>query len=220
MNRWEPDVQSTRAHLPGADSKIVFDKFRVVKHLHDAVDQVRRAEHRALKRAEDDWLMRLRGHEPGPAAGLPGAAAAGSPGRPGQDWTLKERFRAFWDYRYLGAARRFFMRWFWRATHSRLTPVARVAKLIQRHRPNLLTYLRHRVTNAGLEGVNAVIHNYRPEYEADRQRFREGRVCCLAGSRTPGAVDPQPRANPPVVVGVRECVAGRWRRRVMGAAIG
>lgn len=140
MDMWEPYVQSTQAHLPGEDSKIVFDKFHVVKHLHDAVDQVRRAEHRAPKRAEDDrltgskylWLVRPRGMSPG-------------------------QRRAFRDYRYLGAARRFFARWFWRAMHSRLTPVAKVAKLIQRHLPNLLTYLRHRITKAGLEGVNAVI---------------------------------------------------------------
>jgi transposase len=35
--------------------------------------------------------------------------------------------------------------------------VAKVAKLIERHLPNLLTYLRHRITNAGFEAVNAVI---------------------------------------------------------------
>ena len=35
--------------------------------------------------------------------------------------------------------------------------MAAVAKLIQRHLLNLLTYLRHRLTNADLEGVNAVI---------------------------------------------------------------
>jgi transposase len=35
--------------------------------------------------------------------------------------------------------------------------MAAVAKLIQRHLPNLLTDLRHRLTNAGLEGLNAVI---------------------------------------------------------------
>jgi hypothetical protein len=29
---------------------------------------------------------------------------------------------------------------------------------MQRHLPNLLTYLRHRLTNGGLEVVNAVIH--------------------------------------------------------------
>ena len=70
---------------------------------------------------------------------------------------LKERFRTFWEYRYPGAARTFFTRWFWRATHSRLKPMAAVAKLIQPHLPNLLTYLRHRLTNAGLEGLNAII---------------------------------------------------------------
>jgi transposase len=50
MDMWEPYVQSTRAYLSEADAKIVFDKFHVVKHLHDAVDQVRRREHRTLKR--------------------------------------------------------------------------------------------------------------------------------------------------------------------------
>ncbi|MDR7486623.1 MAG: transposase, partial [Armatimonadota bacterium] len=72
-------------------------------------------------------------------------------------WALKERFRPFWEYTYRGAAQRFFARWFWRATHSRLQPVAEVAKLIRRHLPNILTYLRHRITNAGLEAVNAMI---------------------------------------------------------------
>jgi len=44
----------------------VFDKSHVVKHLHDAVDKVRRTEHRALKRGRDArltgsrylWLVR------------------------------------------------------------------------------------------------------------------------------------------------------------------
>jgi transposase len=75
----------------------------------------------------------------------------------GRAWALKERFRTFWAYRYPGAARTFFARGFWRATHSRLKPMAAVAKLIQRHLPNLRTYVRHGLTNAGLEAVNAVI---------------------------------------------------------------
>ena len=75
----------------------------------------------------------------------------------GRAWALKERFRTFWAYRSPGAARKFFTRWFWRATHSRLKPMAAVAKLMQRHLPNLLTYARHGLTNAGLEAVNAVI---------------------------------------------------------------
>lgn len=72
-------------------------------------------------------------------------------------WLLKEQLRRFWDYRAAGHARRFFRRWFWRATHSRLRPVAAVARMIRHHLPNLLTCLTHRVTNAGLEAVNSVI---------------------------------------------------------------
>jgi len=72
-------------------------------------------------------------------------------------WALKERFRHFWGYTYPGAAQTFFARWFWRTTHSRLKPMAAVAKLIQRHLPNVLTYLQHRLTNAALEAVNATI---------------------------------------------------------------
>ncbi len=163
MDMWEPYVQSTRAYLPEAEDKIVFDKFHVVKHLHDAVDQVRRAEHRSLKRAGDDrltgskylWLMRPRDMSPAQRQAF--RALQHQDLRVTRAWTLKERFRVFWEYTYPGAARTFFARWFWRATHSWLRPVAAVAKLIQRHLPNLLTYLRHRLTNASLEGVNATI---------------------------------------------------------------
>ncbi len=35
--------------------------------------------------------------------------------------------------------------------------MAEVAKRIRRHLPNVLTYLQHGITNAGLEAVNATI---------------------------------------------------------------
>jgi hypothetical protein len=41
---WEAYIQSTRAHLPDADRKIVFDRFHIAQHLNDAVDEVRRVE--------------------------------------------------------------------------------------------------------------------------------------------------------------------------------
>ena len=51
----------------------------------------------------------------------------------------------------------FFARWFWRATHSRLKLMTAVAEQIRRHLSNVLTYLRHRLTNAGQEAVSATI---------------------------------------------------------------
>ena len=60
MDMWEPYRGTVRAHVPDADQKIVFDKFHIVQHVTDAVDQVRRAEHRALSARGD---RRLSGHE-------------------------------------------------------------------------------------------------------------------------------------------------------------
>jgi len=148
MDISEPYVQYTRAHLADADGKIVFDKFHVVKHLHEAVDRVRRGEHRALKREGDArltgskylWLRRAVELSLEHRAVL--RALQREDFKVGRAWALKERFRTFWEYRYPGAARTFFTRWYWRATHNRLKPMTAAAKLIQRHLPNLLTYLR------------------------------------------------------------------------------
>jgi transposase len=81
----------------------------------------------------------------------------GSDLKVGRVWAFKERLWYFWDYTYLSAARTFFARWFRRATHARLKPMAQVAWFIRRHLPNVLTYHRHPPTNAGLEAVNAKI---------------------------------------------------------------
>lgn len=163
MDMWEPYIQSTRAHVTDADGKIVFDKFHVVKHLHEAVDQVRRREHRTLKQTGDTrltgtkylWLMRPTDMTAEQQATFRTLQRADL--KITRAWTLKERFCQFWDYTYRGVAQQFFGRWFWRATHSRLTPMAAVAKRIRRHLPNVLTYLQHGITNARVEALNATI---------------------------------------------------------------
>jgi transposase len=56
MDMHQPYIQSTLAFVPEADKKIAFDKFHVAKHLGDAVDKVRRREHKELQRAGDETL--------------------------------------------------------------------------------------------------------------------------------------------------------------------
>ena len=48
MDRWPAYIGATLASIPGAEQKIAFDKFHVAKYLGDAVDKVRRVEHKAL----------------------------------------------------------------------------------------------------------------------------------------------------------------------------
>jgi transposase len=60
MDMWDPYVISTLNHLPDAQSKIVFDKFHIAKHLSEAVDQVRRRENKLLRAHGDDRLAGTR----------------------------------------------------------------------------------------------------------------------------------------------------------------
>ena len=53
MDMWDPFIAATKAHVPDAVSKIVFDRYHVMTHMLKAVDAVRKAEHRALRAAGD-----------------------------------------------------------------------------------------------------------------------------------------------------------------------
>jgi len=163
MDMWEPYRQTVRAHVPEADRKIVFDKFHVFHHVADAVDQVRRGEHKALAAAGDTRLARtkylwLRNPETFSAAAWRAfGALRSSTLQSARAWALKESLRRLWDYTYVGAARTFFARWYGWAMRSRLEPMKRVARMLKTHLDNILTYLPHRITNAVTEGLNAKI---------------------------------------------------------------
>ncbi len=57
MDMWEPYAAAVREHLPLSESKIVFDKFHIAQYLARAVDKVRRAENKLLKKAGDERLV-------------------------------------------------------------------------------------------------------------------------------------------------------------------
>lgn len=163
MDMWEPYRKTVREQVPDGERKIVFDKFHVLQHVGVAVDTVRRAESRALA-AEGDTTLKgtkyawLRN----PArftkqAWRAFAALRESTLQSARAWAIKESLRPLWDYTYVGAARTFFKRWYWWATHSRLAPIIKVARMLKAHLENILTYLTHRITNAVTEGLNAKI---------------------------------------------------------------
>jgi transposase len=163
MDMWDPYINSTREHLPGADSKIVFDKFHISKHLGDAVDKVRRAENKQLREEDDDrlvgskydWLRNpvnftreaWRNFQDLRQSALKTARA----------WALKETAMTMFLYRYEGAARNFFRRCYAWASRSRLEPMAEAARMLKKRLDNILTYLKHPITNAASESLNAKV---------------------------------------------------------------
>jgi transposase len=58
MDMWDPFERSVREHVSHAE--VVFDKFHIAKMLNEAVDQVRRAENKALRARGDDRLVRTK----------------------------------------------------------------------------------------------------------------------------------------------------------------
>lgn len=163
MDMWEPYLNSVRAHLPGADGKIVFDKFHVASHLGAAVDKVRRQENKSLLAAGDKTLIGTRYYWLRNPAGMSldhwnaFAALRESGLRTARAWALKETFMAIFDYQNTEAAGKYFQWWYRWASHSRLQPMVEVGRMLKRRRINILTYLRHRITNAMSESLNAKI---------------------------------------------------------------
>jgi transposase len=164
MDMWDPYVTSTRAHLPGANAKIVYDKFHVAKHLGEGVDQVRRAENKLLRATGDDRLvgtkydwLRHPDSFADDAAYRRFCRLRRSNLKTARAWAMKEQAMAVWEYRYVGAARRHFDHWYRWVTHSRLPPMIKKAKMLKKRLANVLTYLTHGITNATSESINSKI---------------------------------------------------------------
>jgi transposase len=163
MDMWDPYVNSTLNHLPDARRKIVFDKFHIAKHLSEAVDQVRRRENKQLKARGDDRLAGTRYdwlRHPGKMESADRkefAALRDSNLKTARAWALKEGMMAFFEYFYERPARRHYRGWRSWATRCRLKPIVEKARMIHRRFENIITYLRHRITNAASESINSKV---------------------------------------------------------------
>jgi len=149
--------------LPKVD--IVHDRYHISAHLNDAVAEVHREENIALQKIGDGRLkgtQRLFGYDPdhfNDDQAIRFQEFRKSDMKVSRAWTFKEMFRRFWDYSYEGSARKFFSQWFGWASHSQLKPIISVAKRIKAHFENIITYLRHPITNAVTEGLNSKIQS-------------------------------------------------------------
>jgi transposase len=154
-------MSAAKQCMPQAD--IVHDKFHVAKYLGEAVDGVRKQEHRALSRiaasplAGSKWAW-LRRYPDGRSSEAISFRALNQLNlKTSRAWRIKENFTQFWSYSYKGAAARFFNAWSNNAMRSKLEPVKKVVKMLRRHKDGLLNYSQHRISNACAEGFNSAI---------------------------------------------------------------
>ena len=163
MDMWDPYVASVSEHLGEGSKKIVYDKFHIAKHLGEAVDKVRRKENRTLRSAGDDrltgtrydWLRNPAAMEPADRKAFAELRRSGR--KTARAWALKETAMALFSYQYERPARKHFHWWHGWAVRSRLRPMLDVARTLKRRFENIITYLRHQITNAASESINAKI---------------------------------------------------------------
>jgi transposase len=161
VDMWAAFVNSAEEHIPQAD--IVHDRFHIAKHLNEAVDQVRRAEHKALKKEGDErltgsrylWLTNEENLSEERAATFDDLKEANL--KTSRAWALRELFRDFFEQRSEPQGRAFFQDWYAWASRCRLKPMVRVAKMIKRHLDRIVTWFTHRISNASSEGFNSLI---------------------------------------------------------------
>ena len=182
VDMWPAFANSVKTNAPQAE--IVHDRFHISKHLNEAVDRVRRSEHKVLQRTGDDrlkgskhlWLFNPENLSDD--RWIEFETLKDQELKTSRGWAIKEQFRWFWEYRYAGNARKFFDRWYGWATHSRLKPIIKVAKMLKRHLDNILTYFRHKITNAVSEGFNSRIQSIKSQARGFRA-FRNFRTRIL-----------------------------------------
>ena len=126
MNVWQVYISAVEVHIPLAEERICFDKFHTAQHLGNAVDKVRREEHRRLTRLGDStlkgsrylWLKNPENLTAGRLREMETLRRVAQ--KTGRAWALKETAIDAWRYRSRHWARAALLKWY-----SRLSDLAR-----------------------------------------------------------------------------------------------
>jgi transposase len=160
MDMWKPFRLATAHHAPQAS--ILFDKFHILRHLGDALDQVRKSEYarvsgrqrRFIKGQKYTLLAHRENLTLDGRRALKTLLAANK--RLNTAYLLKESFGQLWDYGREGWARRFFEHWRAALKWQRLGPYEKFAAMIDRHWDGIAAYCRpeNKVALDFVEGLN------------------------------------------------------------------
>jgi transposase len=165
MDMWDAYIAATREYVPSSKEKIVFDRYHVTRYVTHAVDLVRRRENKSISKLGDGrlkgtrylWLFNEDNIPEWKVEEFDSLKASNL--RTARAWAIKESLRRFWTYVYPKNAEKHFKKWYFWATHSRIKPIIEAARTLKRHLPNIMTYFKHRITNALSESMNAKIQS-------------------------------------------------------------
>jgi transposase len=69
-------------------------------------------------------------------------------------YVLKDDLKHIWEFKYEGAARRFWKQWYNRAIHSRIEPLKHFARKLKTYIEDIFTHCHYPLHTGLLEGIN------------------------------------------------------------------
>jgi transposase len=163
MDMWPAFIGATRLWLDDADSKICFDRFHVMKMILEALDKVRRTEHKELRQNGSNiltgtkyvWLTNTSNLTAD--AIIDFALLRATVNRTARAWAIKEAAAQLWRYISRTWAAKQWKKWIRWARRSRLEPIKRVAATISEHLWGIVNTIVHNASNGFAESINAKI---------------------------------------------------------------
>lgn len=189
MDMWKAFRNSTHQEGHSPQALIVYDKFHVMRHLGEAIDEVRKQEYarltgtgrRFIKGQKYTLLSRWENLT------KPGREALellfNANRRLYRAYLLKEQFGQLWDCRSAPEARQFFDRWTESLRWQRLGPFRRFAAMVEKHWDGIASYCdpENKVALGFVEGLNNKIRTIqkRAYGHQDQEYFRLKILTCM-----------------------------------------
>lgn len=163
MDMWPAFMTARENTLPEADT--VHDRFHVAAYLNNAVDMTRRTENRRLLKEEDRslskskylWLKSDKNLTEKQRTALESLQCLNL--ETAKVWAFKEAFRDFFVCTSGSAAKSFLHQWYEAACALGNAHLSKVARMLNEHKEGLLAYIKHKVSNASAESLNAQIQH-------------------------------------------------------------
>lgn len=161
MDMGKAYIKAVENRIPHA--QIVFDRFHVQALVNEAVDETRREEWRRLKELFPDGAKKVKGlrwallKNPWNLTPKQSERLSSLPQdnqRLYRAYLLKESFADILDRRQPNVVHKKLGEWLSWASRSKLPAFVKVARTIRTHLDDIVAYIRHRLTNGLVEGLN------------------------------------------------------------------
>lgn len=160
IDMWDPYIASITEYIPDAKTKIVFDKFHMIKNYSQAIDKVRNIEY-AKATAKDKEVIKgtkylllknrdnLKKNQKQQLKDLLNLNE-----KINLTYILKDSLKRLWDYKYRKCAEDFLDSWIEQALASNIRPLIQFSKTLDRYRYGIINHCDYPIDTGKLEGMN------------------------------------------------------------------